>query len=131
MFLTNIFFFQQVEDAKQFGIQKFCKDIVTVADTLRLASENIPAEHLKDPVVESMHNGLKLTEKQLFKVFETHGIKILNPEDGETFDPNLHTAVFQQPIPEKEPGTIFVVSKPGYTLNGRVLRAADVGVVQK
>ena len=54
-----------------------------------------------------------------------------SPEDGETFDPNLHTAVFQQPIPDKEPGTIFVVSKPGYTLNGRVLRAADVGVVQK
>lgn len=52
-----------------------------------------------------------------------------NPE-GEKFDPNIHEAVFQQPIPDKEAGTIFVVTKPGYTLNERVLRPALVGVVK-
>lgn len=76
-----------------------------------------------------MFEGLKLTESQLAQVFKQHGVKLTNPE-GEKFDPNVHEAVFQQPIPEKEPGTIFVVTKPGYTLNDRVLRPAMVGVVK-
>lgn len=117
-------------DAKQFGIQGFCKDLLSVADTLRLASENIPAEHLENTVVKSMHEGLKLTESQLMQVFEKHGVKLLHPE-GQKFDPNFHEAVFQQSMPEKEAGTIFVVTKPGYTLNERVLRPALVGVVKQ
>lgn len=76
-----------------------------------------------------MHEGLKLTESQLLKVFNKHGVVMCNPE-GEKFDPNIHEAVFQQPIPDKEAGTIFVVTKPGYTLNERVLRPALVGVVK-
>ncbi|KAF6031996.1 Roe1 [Bugula neritina] len=121
---------KQVGDAKQFGIQGFCKDLLSVADTLRLASENIPAEHLENTVVKSMHEGLKLTESQLMQVFEKHGVKLLHPE-GQKFDPNFHEAVFQQSMPEKEAGTIFVVTKPGYTLNERVLRPALVGVVKQ
>ena len=122
--------FTQVEDAKQFGIQAFCKDLLTVADTLRLATDNIPPEQLENNAVKNMHDGLKLTESELLKVFNKHGVVLSDPE-GEKFDPNLHEAVFQQPIPEKEPGTIFVVTKPGYLLNSRVLRPALVGVVKE
>lgn len=118
-----------MDDAKQFGIQSFCKDLLNVADTLRIASDNIPAEQLENETVKIMFDGLKLTESQLLQVFNQHGVKICNPE-GEKFDPNFHEAVFQQPIPEKDPGTIFVVTKPGYTLNDRVLRPAMVGVVK-
>jgi molecular chaperone GrpE len=32
-------------------------------------------------------------------------------------------------MPDKTAGTIFVVQKMGYTLKGRVLRPAQVGVV--
>ncbi|XP_067928803.1 grpE protein homolog 1, mitochondrial-like [Watersipora subatra] len=120
---------KQVDDAKQFGIQQFCKDLLTVADTLRLATDKIPVEQLENSVVKNMHDGLKLTESQLLQVFNKHGVDRCDPE-GERFDPNLHEAVFQQPLPEKEPGTIFVVTKPGYTLNNRVLRPALVGVVK-
>lgn len=118
-----------MDDAKQFGIQSFCKDLLSVADTLALASENIPAEQLENAVVKSMHEGLKLTESQLLKVFKDHGVETINPE-GEKFDPNFHEALFQQPIPDKEPGTVFVVTKIGYKLNERVLRPAMVGVVK-
>ena len=119
----------QIEDAKQFGIQGFCKDLLTVADTLRLATDNIPSDQLENAAVKSMHEGLKLTESQLLQVFSKHGVLPCNPE-GEKFDPNLHEAVFQQPLADKEPGTVFVVTKPGYTLNSRVLRPALVGVVK-
>lgn len=76
-----------------------------------------------------MHEGLKLTESQLLQVFNKHGLVLSDPQ-GERFDPNVHEAVFQQAVPDKEPGTIFVVTKQGYTLNDRVLRPAMVGVVK-
>lgn len=49
---------------------------------------------------------------------------------GQKFDPNMHEALFEMPDPSKEPGTVAVVQKVGYTLNGRTLRAAVVGVVR-
>jgi molecular chaperone GrpE len=48
---------------------------------------------------------------------------------GEAFDPNKHEAVFQVPMPDKEPGTVFNVQQTGFALNGRTIRAAKVGVV--
>lgn len=96
---------------------------------MKLASDNIPSEQLENESVKSMHEGLKLTENQLLKVFKDHGVVELNPE-GEKFDPNFHEALFQQPVPGKEPGSVFMVTKVGFTLNDRVLRPALVGVVQ-
>jgi molecular chaperone GrpE len=50
---------------------------------------------------------------------------------GQKFDPNAHEALFQMDDPTKEPGTVAVVQKPGYTINGRTLRAAVVGVIRE
>jgi len=50
--------------------------------------------------------------------------------EAEKFDPNRHEAVFQAPQPGKEDGTVFHTQQKGYSLNGRVLRAAQVGVVK-
>jgi len=50
---------------------------------------------------------------------------------AQTFDPNIMMALFEMPVPDKEPGTVAQVLKTGYMLNDRVLRPADVGVVKK
>jgi hypothetical protein len=50
---------------------------------------------------------------------------------GQKFDPNAHEALFQVDDPSKEPGTVAVVQKPGYTIGGRTLRAAVVGVIRE
>lgn len=39
-------------------------------------------------------------------------------------------ATFQAPQPGKEDGSVFYTQSKGFTLNGRVLRAAKVGVVK-
>eukprot|EP00798_Chlamydomonas_sp_ICE-L_P029646 gene29646-5061_t len=49
---------------------------------------------------------------------------------NEKFDPNFHAALFEIPDPTKEVGTVGVCTKKGYTLHGRVIRPADVGVVR-
>lgn len=73
--------------------------------------------------------GVNMIKTNLLKAFERHGVTPYNPM-GEKFDANLHQALFQSPMEGKEPGTIFHVAKTGYMIHGRVLRAADVGVVK-
>ncbi|CAK9824609.1 GrpE protein homolog, mitochondrial [Anthophora retusa] len=122
---------KQIEDAKLFGIQGFCKDLLEVADILGKATESVPKDELteKNPHLKTLYEGLSMTEAQLQKVFKKHGLISLNPLD-EKFDPNQHEALFQQEVQGKEPGTIVVVSKLGYKLHERIVRPALVGVAK-
>merc|ERR1712215_27033 len=123
---------KQVSDAKIFGIQGFCKDLLEVADVLNKAIESVPKEQLEQEsqYLKDMHQGLQLTETQLLKVFSKHGLVQENPL-GEKFDPNKHDALFQIPSPDKEPNTVLDVQKVGYIFQGRTIRPAAVGVSRK
>lgn len=120
---------KQIAEAKQFGIQGFCKDLLEVADVLGKATETVPTEEVSDrnPHLKSLYEGLVMTEAQLQAVFKRHGLEKVNPQD-EKFNPNYHEALFQQEVQGKEAGTVVVVSKIGYKLHDRVIRPALVGV---
>ncbi|XP_077271994.1 grpE protein homolog, mitochondrial Roe1 [Temnothorax americanus] len=122
---------KQINDAKLFGIQGFCKDLLDVADILGKATESVPKDEIteRNPHLKSLYEGLVMTEAQLHKVFKKHGLVSLNPVN-EKFDPNEHEALFQQEVEGKEPGTIVVVSKVGYKLHERIVRPALVGVAK-
>ena len=118
---------KQVADAKIFGIQSFCKDLLDVADVLGKAISVVPQEALQESqYLRDMHQGLQLTESQILKVFEKHGLVQENPL-GQKFDPNKHDALFQIPAPDKEPNTVLDVQKVGYILQGRDLISMDAG----
>lgn len=88
---------KQIQDAKLFGIQNFCKDLLEVADVLNRATESVPKQEISDtnPHLKSLYEGLLMTEKQLKTVFKRHGLEQVNPLD-EKFNPNMHEALFQQ-----------------------------------
>nr|CAI5868848.1 unnamed protein product [Callosobruchus analis] len=88
---------KQISEAKVFGIQSFCKDLVDVADVLHKATETVPKEEISDknPHLKSLYEGLMMTEAQLKSVFKRHGLEQVNPLD-EKFNPNYHEALFQQ-----------------------------------
>uniref|UniRef100_A0A8D2ACV2 GrpE protein homolog n=1 Tax=Sciurus vulgaris TaxID=55149 RepID=A0A8D2ACV2_SCIVU len=121
-----------VEEAKLYGIQGFCKDLLEVADILEKATQSVPEEEIQDdnPHLKSLYEGLVLTEAQIQKVFTKHGLLRLDPL-GAKFDPYEHEALFHTPVEGKEPGTVALVSKVGYKLHGRTLRPALVGVVKE
>merc|ERR1712038_606546 len=122
---------KQVADAKIFGIQGFCKDLLGVADVLNKAINSVPEQELKESQsLKDLHQGLQLTESQLLKVFSKHGLVQENPM-GEKFDPNKHDALFQIPAPDKDANTVLDVQKIGYILHGRTIRPAAVGVSRK
>jgi len=61
---------KQINDAKLFGIQSFCKDLLDVADVLGKATESVPKDEItdKNPHLKSLYEGLVMTEAQLHKV---------------------------------------------------------------
>lgn len=86
-------------------------------------------EHLQDLV--SLYDGLKMTESILMQTLKKHGLERFDPSvEGEKFNPNEHEATFMTPMAGKEDNTVFHTQQKGFKLNGRILRAAKVGVVK-
>ena len=72
-----------------------------------------------------------MTESILMSTLKKHGLERFDPvEDGRKFDPRVDEAMFMSPMQGKENGDILMTQSKGYMLNGRVLRAAKVGVVK-
>ncbi len=116
-------------EASQFGIQRFAKDLLDVADNFRRALEAVPVEARKNlsPQISNLLTGIEATENQMLAVFERHQLKRLDPK-GERFDPNLHQAIAEAPNPETPEGHISDVAQHGFTLAGRLIRPAMVVV---
>ncbi|MBP2306264.1 nucleotide exchange factor GrpE [Azospirillum melinis] len=118
------------EDASKFAVSSFAKELVSVADNLRRALDAVPAEGRdQDDMLKGLAVGVEATERQLFAAFDRAGIKKLDPA-GEPFDPNFHQVMFEIENTGKAAGTVVQVLQPGYTIHGRLLREAMVGVAK-
>ncbi|KAJ3080527.1 Mitochondrial matrix cochaperone, partial [Physocladia obscura] len=123
---------KEVENAAAYGITKFAKDLLDTADVLEIALKSVPAKirsSESNKPLKDFYDGVSMTHDNLLKSFKRFGIEPFTETLGAKFDHNLHQAVFQAPVPNKEPGSIIEVIKPGYMIQGRVLRSAQVGVV--
>lgn len=118
------------DDSARFGATNFAKDMLSVADNLHRALESMPegADADNGPL-KALAEGLKLTEDELLKAFERHGIVKIDPY-GEKFDYNLHQAMMQLDNTGKPAGTVAQVLAPGYVMHDRLLRPAMVGVAK-
>ncbi|MBP2300310.1 nucleotide exchange factor GrpE [Azospirillum picis] len=118
------------EDASKYAVSSFAKELVSVADNLRRALEAVPAEgREQDEMLKGLAVGVEATERQLFAAFDRAGIKKIDPT-GEPFDPNFHQVMFEIENTGKAAGTVVQVLQPGYTIHGRLLREAMVGVAK-
>jgi len=118
---------RDIASARQFAIQSFAKSLLEVSDNLTLALQAVPEE--RDGPLQTLVEGIEMTEKGLMKAFEKNGLVKFGAV-GESFDPNLHEALYEYPDEKQEAGTIGQVMKSGFMLQKRVLRPAEVGVVK-
>lgn len=121
---------RDLADMRQYAVAKFAADLLPVADNLERAIASVPAESRKnDGIVRALLEGVELTEKELLRVLERHGVKKLLPI-GERFDPNFHEALFEVPDPSVPDGSVSRIVEPGYSMGARPLRPAKVGVAR-
>jgi molecular chaperone GrpE len=120
---------KEVADARTYGVTNFARDILAVADNMERALKALDDEirEKAEAGVKALLDGVELTERELLKVMEKHGISRLEPQ-GLKFDPNLHQAMFEIPDASVPAGTVVQVVQPGYKIGERVLRPALVGV---
>lgn len=122
---------KELEDKQLFAIQKFAKELLSTVDVLKMALDAVDESHRKDNEhLNNLYVGVGMTQKELLKTLKQFGVESFDPQ-GERFDPNMHQALFQAAVADKEPGTIFQVTKIGYKIHERILRPAQVGVVKE
>jgi molecular chaperone GrpE len=109
----------RLEFSKFAGASAFLA-MLPVLDDLQRAVAAIPGDFAERDWV----NGVRLVEKKLLSTLEMQGVKPIIAL-GMGFDPNLHEAVIQTKGPE---GMVVQELQKGYTLNGKLLRAAKVAV---
>lgn len=136
----------EAESARKYAVTGFAKNLLEVADTLELAGNSaiqalqavkakstsnatteLGDEYVK--IIESLVEGIQMTEKVLLKSFESQGVTKFDAM-GQKFDPNVHHGLYQIDDDTLEPHTVAQVMKHGYKISDRVLRAAQVGTVR-
>lgn len=113
-------------EAEQYGGSRLARDMLPVYDNLSRALEAATDEQRS--VSGALLEGVELTMRELLNVFKKHGIEPVAPEVGDRFDPQLHQAMFEAPVPQTKAGDIIQVSQVGFMLHDRLLRPAQVGV---
>ena len=119
---------QDVERERKFGIERFAKDILSVADNLGRALSALPADaDAIDPALRNVIVGVQATERELQSVLERHGITRVESL-GRPFNAEFHQAMMEVEDPTVPAGTVVQELVPGYLIAGRLLRAAMVAV---
>lgn len=113
-------------DAELYASTRFARDLLSVHDNFDRALANVTDELRKS--APGLIEGIELTQRDLLSVFEKHKIVKLAPAVGEKFDPKLHQAMFEAPLPGTKAGEIIQVMNVGFMIGERLLRPAQVGV---
>lgn len=121
---------REKDEARAYAATGFARDILSVADNLARAVQAIPESLRTDDSLKGLVTGLEATQRELEKVFASHGITRIAAM-GLPLDPNQHQAMLEVPSNEVEPGTIVQELQSGWMIKDRLLRAAMVAVAKK
>lgn len=114
------------KEAEMYGGTRLARDLLPVYDNLNRAIQAIPEESREASA--ALIEGVELTLRELTNVMTKHGVTPVSPAVGDQFDPQLHQAMFEAPLPGTKAGQIIQVMTEGFLLHDRLLRPAQVGV---
>jgi len=113
-------------DAEVYGGTKLARDLLSVYDNLKRALDSV--DDGQRTTSKALIEGIELTLRDLLATFARHKIQRIAPEPGEKFDPKLHQAMFEAPMPGTPAGQIIQTMTEGFMIGDRLLRPAQVGV---
>lgn len=113
------------ENTLKFGNEKVLSDLLEVLDTFDRTLDMIRPD--EDQKVKNLVVGLDMVNKLFLDKLNRHGLTVVESL-GKDFDPNFHEAMAQEYMEGKKPNEVIKEFQKGYSLNGRLLRAAKVVV---
>ncbi len=112
---------REKEEARKYALSGFLEEMLSILDNFYLGLDAAGRQEETKGVL----GGFNMVFQQLLSLVQQHGLEEVNAQ-GETFDPNLHDCLSQQPSEEVGEGIVIQVIRRGYRLNGRLLRPASV-----
>jgi molecular chaperone GrpE len=116
---------REKEDYVKFGNQRILTDLIHVMDNFDRTIDMLKSD--EDPKMKNVVTGLNMVSKQFMETLSKHGLSQIESV-GKDFDPNFHEALAQEYVEGKRPNEVVKEFQKGYSLNGRVVRAAKVVV---
>ena len=101
-------------------------EFLPILDNLEIAEKYIKGA--KD--FKAVQEGVDMIQAQIQRFLKDIGVERIKVS-GERFDPHIHEAIETEESVDKEDGFIVAELKPGYRLNGRLLRPASVKIVKR
>ncbi len=122
---------REVNEARNFAIANFARDMLGATDNLSRALLVVPDEERKNgtATLKSLIDGIEMTEREMQRLLQKNGIKPILAL-GEKFDPHIHQAMFEVPNTGKPDGIIVEEVQKGFAIGSRILRPAMVGVAK-
>jgi len=114
---------KETEESRKFANEELIKALIPIVDNLERALAH--SEGNSDP--GALVEGVKMVHKQFMDTLVKFGVEQI-VSLGRPFDPNFHQALMQVKTNESPPNTVVSEVTKGYLLNGRLIRAAMVGV---
>lgn len=119
---------RDMDDARQYAVQSFARDVVEAAENLRRGLASLPPPQPGEPeIVTKLREGFEGVERSFIGILERHGVTRADPT-GQAFDANRDQAMAEQPSTDHPPGTVLQAWTSAWLLNGRLLRPAMVVV---
>lgn len=113
-------------EAEKYGGTRLARDLLPVYDNMKRAVDAISEDQREASA--ALIEGIEITMRELIAILGKHGVRIVSPEVGDKFDPQVHEAMFEAPLPGTKAGEIIQISAEGFMLHDRILRPAQVGV---
>lgn len=111
--------------AIQFANARLLQSLLPVIDNFERALDAGAKEGVD---TASLLTGMRIVYDQLMSVLKQQNVEVIAPAAGTPFDPNQHQALMQQPADQYSEPTVTQLLQPGYAVQGRVLRPAQVAV---
>jgi molecular chaperone GrpE len=117
---------QEREQARLYAAEPALTAIIPTLDNFYLALRSFNEESSSKVLLDS----LNMIWSNLLSSLNQLGFKLLE-NSGDQFNPLTQEAVAQVPQEDKEEGLVLEVFRPGYSLNDKVLRPAQVSVCKR
>ena len=112
---------REKSDAITFANASLLSELLPVIDSFQMG---LSAAINEDPD-SIISKGMEMVQKQLEEFLTSQGAVLISSV-GQEFDPNIHEAISQESSDEVPSGHVISEIRKGFTLNDRLLRAANV-----
>lgn len=110
------------EELRQFATASLVEDLLPILDNLGLGIASARQQSDSNAIAD----GMTMVLDQFKGVLNRAGLVEIHPKPGDEFDPHRHESIAHQPSADVPAESILNVIRTGYSLNGRLLRAASV-----